>query len=467
MFGIFSKKPVVVNYDEKTILLDRLKTVTNNAVERLKGALGVSHDGNRNQNEVFGYPENPSFEDFYSMYLDGGMMRNVVDKVAKGCWRDVPAITSPNGVTDDEFLNSLKKCRIFEALERADILNRIGRYSVLYIAIPDGKQPHEPLGKALGIATVNDLSFTVFQEPDIRIKQTNDNPGDKRRGMPEIYTLTAGGFDSDLGGCQQQQVDVHHSRIVHLAEGALQNPLIGESALRAPYRAALDMMKARGAGAEAFYRNASPATIFSTKEGAETDSTPQDEFTAAYGKFASGFNKALRTANMDVNQIKVNTDSPKDLIECCHLDIFAASGIPERVLTTKSGGQTTGTEDKGTWNALLLDRKESFCDLVLKAALFIIDFSGVIQLPEDYDLEWSPSSALTEKEQVEVNQIKAETLEKALEIIITLGDACEPQEILQEHGINTNIDLKKLIANKKAQEEKTPNDKGGENENDI
>jgi len=96
------------------------------------GLFGISPDGKRNFNELFGYGEFLAFADYLAMYKRGGIANTVVAKVAKACWRDKPTIKDGDKEILEEELNALKKAGFFRKIESSDILNRIGNFSVLF-----------------------------------------------------------------------------------------------------------------------------------------------------------------------------------------------------------------------------------------------------------------------------------------------------------------------------------------------
>ena len=90
----------------------------------------------------------------------------------------------------------------------------------------------------------------------IEIIKTDSEPASSRFGLPEFYQLQT----IDVDGSHRKKVQikshvVHYSRIVHMAEGALDSTIEGMSALEQPWNALTDKNKTRGSSAEAYYRN--------------------------------------------------------------------------------------------------------------------------------------------------------------------------------------------------------------------
>ena len=383
-------------------------------LRRFSGALfGESPDGARDYKETFGYLDSISYADNYGMYTRGGIASTVVDKVAKACWRDVPEIKLNDENILEAELKRLKKVGLFNAFERADILNRIGRLSVLFIGVQDGLEFNQPLGSG---GTIEDLYFRVYSEDGIEINKWDIDPASPRYGLPEIYQLKTSTLTENTGkSVGTQTINVHWTRVVHLAEGALQNPVEGRSALEPVWNALIDKDKVRGSGAESYYRNARQKFgLMADKEaGFATDDAAKAKLDNEIKAFTDGWQDFMRLKNMDIKAFQPGIGSPRDAYDICIEEIAGQTGIPVRVLTGKGGGQLAGTEDKAAWNALVLDRQDLICTGWLGAALGVIIAAGMMNpLPDDCETEWPEQSALTEKEKAEVNDIKAATIQK-------------------------------------------------------
>ena len=231
----FSKKdPSVIEITNETLEQQTrfgmiLNTITQLTRSMGLGRYGFSPDGKRNYNELFGYGEVLGYEDYYGMYRRGGIAKTVVEKLPKACWRDNPEIfEGDNRILEDE-LNSLRNVRFFKALERADILNRIGPFSILLIGVPDGQDLDKPLGSARG-ADFASLYFNPYSYDCVEIKTIDTDPSSNRFGLPLLYHVTPRPQNKVSHG---GSFTVHYTRVVHMAEGALESSIEGCSALEA------------------------------------------------------------------------------------------------------------------------------------------------------------------------------------------------------------------------------------------
>lgn len=424
----FKKKSNVLVYNKEMQQADSYLGVVINAVKTISrrfggGMFGVSPDGKRDFNQLFGYGTDLTYADYLGMYKRGGIAGVVVAKVAKSCWRDMPIIKVGDNEILEEQLLILKRMKFFKAIERADILNRIGSFSVLLIGLPDGEDLDKPIGQAKK-DSFGSMYFNAYNYDGIEIVKTDSDPASPRFGLPELYQLQT----IDVDGSKRKQVQivshvVHHSRIVHMAEGALDSTIDGMSALEQPWNALTDKNKTRGSSAEAYFRNARQKLALEIVDGSKAlnDVEAIAELKQNVEDFQNNQDDVLRLHNMKANMLQPSMASPRDTFDICVEEISGTSGIPVRILTGKGGGTLTGSEDKATWNALVLDRQDQECSIYLLDALAIMAEAGILELPENAEVVWGVQSSLTEKEASESMKNKADAFKSATEGLSTIG----------------------------------------------
>ena len=204
---------------------DQLRLIVNSALQTVSrqstsALFGLSHDGGRDVKTVFGWPDDGdrSFDFYFSLYRYQDYAKRVCDAMPRACWRSGAKLADSTGqpILVDE-LSKLSKRNLFSALERADILNRIGSYSVLYIGLQDG-DPAAPVSNAGG--DITRVYFAPYSEPAAQILEWDMDPSSDRYGLPTYYALfpTTSTRLTQLATDVRQSLRVHWSRIVHLAE---------------------------------------------------------------------------------------------------------------------------------------------------------------------------------------------------------------------------------------------------------
>ena len=202
-----TKKATIASLSEK---VDQMMTAVNYRVSALRGmmgsALGLSHGGKRDIYEIYGYPSSLGGDQgFRLMYLYSrrqGIANRITAGIAKPCWRDRYRVyDSPDDDADevlaDEML-ALKKVGAIKKLEAADTLNRIGRFSILYVGVPDGRTPDQPLGTVTnGQNRLNQLYFSAYAYDGVNIDSTDNDVNSPRYGLPLYYNLSIVDYDKE------------------------------------------------------------------------------------------------------------------------------------------------------------------------------------------------------------------------------------------------------------------------------
>lgn len=402
------------------------------------GTFGISPDGKRNYNELYGYGEQLAYIDYFGMYKRGGIAHAVVTKLPKACWRELPKIKSGDTEILKDEMKVLKNMGFFRALERADILNRIGNFSVLLIGVPDATELKLPVGSA---NSFDGMYFNPYSFDGIEIVKVDTDPASPRFGLPILYQVRTTNLDRSK---RKEQIFVthivHYTRIIHMAEGALDSSIEGSSSLEPVWNALIDKNKVRGGAAEAHFRNARQKLALETLDGATVNADPDSPANVALKenvlRFQNDQEDVLRLNKMKANMLQPSLVSPRDSNDIAVEDISGTTGIPIRILTGKGGGQTTGTEDKAAWNALVFDREEQECSLWLIQGLSIMAEAGLLKLPDNVEVEWSPQKSLNEKESTESNKNKATTLKTVVEAITAAQDDIDIQSVLDAVGLD-------------------------------
>jgi len=343
----------------------------------------------------------------------------------------------------------LKKKGFFQAMERADRLNRIGSFSVLVIGVPDGEDLDQPLGSAKA-GDFDSMYFHPYNYDGTTIVEWDTDPASPRFGLPEKYQvqITRNNNTSQTKDVNTTAYVVHWSRVVHMAEGALDSSIEGESSLEACWNALIDKDKVRGSSSESYYRNSRQKLALETVNGAQLDKSEAavEALKQQVEDFQNGFGDTLRLSNMQANMLQPGLASPRDPFDVCVEEIAGTTGIPIRILTTKAGGNVVGHEDKASWNSLVHDRQDHECSVYLSRALTIMSEAGLLDFPEDAEIEWEPVSALTETDEAEIMDKKSSAFQKTIAALSTLkGTELDAKEIMEQIGFkDIEFDLEDL-----------------------
>jgi len=377
--------------------------------------LGISHEGKRDLNDIYGYPDTVSvdFQNLYQLSRRDGIANRLTFGTARTCWREGFRVV--NDEEDEQLgdeLKALNKKGLLNKIERADILNRIGSFSVLFVGVPDGLDPREPIGKVAGDG-FKSIYFKPFAYDGIEISGTIQDRTDPRFGLPEFYTVqkqSRGDANKDVNVFSMV---VHWTRIIHMSEGALDSDVEGMGYLEPIYNRLLDINKTTGGASEAYFRNAKGKIAYEVdKDFATTLTDPAAKAAMDDGakKYTNEFQDHTFAAGATVKTLITPHYTPKDTVMTALWAISGYSGYPIRILTGEGSGQLAGSEDQLALNAIISDRQNVVCAEWVGRLFEILSMAGMITWNDDWSIEFPKQSTTTEDQQAELDGKKGATL---------------------------------------------------------
>lgn len=393
-------KPTVININTQQAP-NWVNTVVSTLSKRVSSALfGVSKGGKRDLNDIYGYTTNLDFPQMYWMWRRGGLAFRVINSVARSCWRDKITVLNDG---DERLVDELKILnkygKLAKRLEQADILNRIGRFSVLFIGVPDGLPMKQPLGTARA-ARLKEVYFRAYAEDGITIHSWNQDKASFRFGLPETYQLQTENRGDKNTETISEPIIVHWTRVVHLAEGSLDSDVEGVSALEPIFNTLEDIVKTAGGSAEAYFRNARSRFSMETDPKYATSFTSSEKLQLEEEamKFQNEWQDFIRAGGMQIKALNIPHASPMDTFMVALKIVSGSTGIPMRILTGEGGGQLAGNEDKESWNQLIQDRRDLWCNEWVERVLMVLNEAKMLELDDDDDVKWSTPDVVSAKD---------------------------------------------------------------------
>jgi hypothetical protein len=458
--------------DERAIIVTKQATIAGlnqkihvmtNAVSRqmstMRGQfsqmLGISHNGKRDIYEVYGYPRSLSgtrgFEFMYRYSRRMGIAHRIVYGMPKSCWRDgFQVFTEDNEGIDVEILEEqikdLNRAGFLKKIESADALNRIGRMSVLFVGVPDGKESFEEVGPVIrGKDFLDKIYFSPYAYDGIEILQQEDDPKNSRFGLPKIYQLQRIPRDGDEKDTQVTSIRAHWSRVIHLNENALDSDIEGMGSLEPVMNRILDIDKATGGASEAYFRNAKGKIAYEVDKefaaGLLSDPVQKQKFQDGAEDYTNNFQDHTVAAGAKVKTLPTDHHSPLDTVKVALWEISGYTGEPIRVLTGEGSGQLAGSEDQLARNQVINDRQFTFCVGRVERLFEILESAQMLELPENYEIKFPVQEAATDKERIENGNKKADTILKITQAKTQPGgDDLDTEKALQACGVDDVID---------------------------
>lgn len=405
-----------------------------------RGMSSGSSSGERDLYSVYRYIEKPQFRDLYKHARRSGIANRIAFGMPKSCWADGFSFTSDVELEKpilEETEHFFKKSLNY--LERADGLGRIGRFSALYVGVPDGLDPIEPLGSVMGDA-LESIFLRPFAYDGIEIAAYEEDVNSERFGLPLLYQMWVRARGDTEKTIVRTKFVAHWSRVIHIAEHKLDSDIEGIPALEPIINRIVDIEKATGGASEAYFRGARPKVAFEVDPEFSgillSNETAKDKFDDAAKKFTDDWQDQIIAVGSKVTTHSPTLSSPIDTIKAALWDISAQTRYPIRLLTGEGSGQLAGSEDKLAYNVLVQDRRETFCSAVVARLLEILGECGAITLPDEYFIKWNKQDATTELEEAQIGQIKAAALTAVGGVINGLnGEAFDLRSTLDAVGL--------------------------------
>lgn len=366
---------------------------------------GITFTGNRDIYRTLGYMRIIRFFDLYSRYVRGGIARRVVDLPPSATWQIPPIISesedpTPKTPFEKSIIDLANTTKMWHFIERADRLAGIGRYGTLLIGAPGRLQDPLPRGGKV-------LYFAPFTEYTSPVKTIDSDPTSERFGLPLTYSIRVG---SDLIGSilpnnspsLTSLLEVHWTRVLHIAEGLLEDQVYGTPRLLPAWNYFDDLDKIEGATGEAYWRIADRGLQFDIDKEMQAPTGPEAEkMTQEFEDYINGFQRYIRTQGVKVNPLGSEAPNPKFAAELAVSLISATTGIPVKILMGVQAGKASSDTDDSSWKEMTSCRQNQYADPTILRVLFdrLIDFN---YLPEpksgEYSAIWPDLFSLSEQD---------------------------------------------------------------------
>lgn len=424
---------VVADIDvEKAPLYLRVMEGVSDLVGRMRMgiAAGLTFDGLRDLYRIFGFKRDLTVSDYRQRYERGGIAGRVVDALPMATWRGgVELIEDEDAEHTTEFeqawLDLNNRLHVVTKLQSTDILSRLSTYAVLLIGAPG--ELKEPLPEATngqkdvlylqcyigsgdikssraGLTLTDGLFASIA---DARISDYDKDPKSERFGQPIGYQLRRTSF-----GSQDFSPDVvHWSRVVHIAEGCLDDDISGRPALKRSWNDFDNLEKITGGGSEAFFQRANQGRVWNIDKEIKSLSEPEKaDFRTQIEEYEHGITRNVRARGMKVQDLGSDVadfSSPQDAV----LTVIAgANAIPKRILTGSEMGELASSQDRDNWRDQVNGRRQEYAGpyILLRLVDRLIEY-GYLPTPAQYEPRWGSVMNMTEEEKITKAKGWAET----------------------------------------------------------
>lgn len=376
---------------------------------RFASEFGKSFGDRRDLYVALGYKRELTVEDYRGRYERGGIAKRLIELMPRETWGaqgfDLVEDPDPGASTafEKSFVDIADRLDLWSRLLRADIVARWGRYSAILIGA-DGELD-TPMPRMSGPDDV--LYLKVLAEDRAKIHSLVKQSRDPRFGEPEFYNLQLGGEESGPFGNAVSSLltkKTHWSRIIHVAEGLLEDDVYGQPGLRAAWNYLDDLAKIAGGGAEATWKRLHPRTIFDVDPeigdlSAEAEEELVDEIEEVIHDLKEhGITRGVtpHVLSHAVQSFGPNLHAILDLV-------CATEGVPKRIFLGSERGELASTQDRNDFTRGPVDsRRQGFAaPLVRRLVDRLIEY-GALPEPVEYEVVLPALDELPEGEQAEI-----------------------------------------------------------------
>ena len=396
-------------------------TLTSRA--KLGAALGTQYAGERDVYVAAGYPKDITYTMYEGRYQRQDVAKRIVNAFPAATWRGKPEIYETEDSNETAFEKSwnelLAAVNVWYYMLRVDKMAGVYQYATLLMGFDDASSTAE-LKDEVKKGTGRRLLFLrpFFQDKSV-VKTWVTEPNNPRFGLPETYELDMSADTASLGeaatsfaasGVASKNIVVHWSRIIHVADGCLDNDVYGVPRLEAVYNRLLDFDKVISGPAEGYWRDGFPG--LSMELDAEADysqslAAMEDEIE----NYIHNLTRVMKLQGVKATALTGKTTDPKGMVEVLFMLLSAATGIPARILTGSERGELASSQDAENWNGRVDERRRDFAEPVMvKEFIDRLIKYGVLPKPKEYIVNWPEAYMLSAKDQADVGTKKAQAI---------------------------------------------------------
>ena len=394
---------------ELTINADDLRALVRSRESLLYGSLDEKRPRAWSQ---FGYPETLTPDRLLGAYLRGGPAFRAVHHVLDRCWQEWPRVKLK--ASDDEstwetrLQGILEKVSAWPKLQDWDRRNMVGRYAGLILRVADGKQLREPLMRASRL-----VDLVPVYEHQLKVAGWDSGSASETFGQPTMWQYRMRTSDrQDTQGKPEQWVDVHPSRVLILAEGAVGDDFFdGIPLLQPGFNALVDLEKVSGGSAESYLKNSAGRMSFIFDKDADPTKlvapktpgaavTPDDVREAMNDRvhgLHENVDRAIVGQGVKAEILQTQMHDPRGAWEIAANTFAAAVGIPFTILFGQQTGRLASDEDKKADNARCKSRQRNLLTGAVTAVIRRLQACGIVEA-SDFEVEWAPLDAMGEKD---------------------------------------------------------------------
>jgi hypothetical protein len=406
---------------------------------------GITFDGARNEYEILGYDRLITNRQYRDEYARGGIAGRIVDALPDAAWRgSMELVEDEDPKTDTEFEKAWKvldqRLQVQAKFARVTKLSRLSAYAVLLIGAAGSLETELPRGSSQeqilyltpfsggGGPGMSGQARTMAVDADCTILEFDTDEKSKRFGLPKSYQLRRVDVSSPA-----LHRPVHWSRVIHVAEGLMDDEVYGQPALERVWNLLIDLRKVTGGGAEAFWLRANQGLHLDVDKDMALDKTKDTivELKKQVDAYKHQLDRWIRTRGTKIKTLGSDVANFANPADAVLTQIAGAKAMPKRILTGSEMGELASSQDRDNWKDIINGYQTSQLGpyLVRVTAGRFIDY-GYLPTPAKgplaYEVRWPHIQTLTEAE-------RAEGAQKWAQVNSTAGMTVFSDDEIRDH----------------------------------
>lgn len=360
-----------------------------------------------------GYPTTIGVADYQNMYDRNGIGNRIVRLWPEECWNVLPEIVEDDESDETKFEKAWKELEqefhLLSYLYRLDVLSGIGRYGVLLIGVSDGKPLSEPIEASKKLELIY---LKVFSESVVEVKSKETDFKSPRYGLPKTYSIKTEAVDGELSA---GQVDLHWTRVIHVADNRAVSETFGTPRLKTTYNYVLDIKKTLGGSAEMFWKGAFPGYVFEVSPERTTALTTAEKKTMReeFLNFSNKLQRYMALTGVTAKSLTPQVADPSSHFVAQLKAIAITLGVPFRMFMGSEQAKLASTQDTKTWSRRVAKRQNDYLTpFMIRPTLDRFIELGILDEPKSYEAKWPTLEELDPKDASEIAKNKTEAMAK-------------------------------------------------------
>lgn len=373
---------------------------------------------------------------------------------------------------------------LWEYAERVDILSGIGRYGVLLLGLNDRLPDGNPAPLDREVQPIQEgeerklLYIRALPEIHARVNRLENRKDSPRFGLPVSYQVTLNDPNNDLipqEGTTSFTMDVHWTRIVHIADGLESSEWCGVSRMRPVLNCLLNLVKASSSG-EMFWKSAYPGLSIESNPqlGSDVEYNPE-ELRDMVQSYQNGLDRYLALMGFQAKTLSPTFVDPTAMVNS-QIDLICVKiACPVPVFKGYEIGEQASENNRLDWESRLQKRWNSYLiPRVIAPTVDRLIQVGVLPIPSlGFSIFVPPLSEKSETEKITIASQKTAAIAQYIAgqveqlippfeyLTLILGmDEMEAEMILQKAAEG----VEQKMAEQPAPDPDSPEGQGGEGE---